>query len=401
MPVMQSREGDVMAVETQPVALVTGASAGIGEAAAHALVGAGFTVYGTSRRAAAGEKRGGVVFLPLDVTDDGSAAGVVREVLERSGRIDVLINNAGVGIAGAAEESSIEQARALFETNVFGSIRMTRAVLPHMREQGGGRIINVSSVLGLVPAPFMALYAATKHALEGYSESLDHEVREHGVRVLLVEPGYTNTAFDANAVAVDEPLALYARRREAFDVLTAAAVRAGDDPAVVSQVIVAAATDTRPRLRYPAGTLARRVSKLRRYVPPAIFDKPIRKTSQLAAWAQGGRPQPPQVRALGTAGPSHPGRRRSSTGSATTRRRCASGGRRLHWRRSEARPPLPPRSPRATRGGPLGRSRCDQRAVIPDGVLRVARSRTRVPRRHGSRAARAAYAPARTATRRG
>ena len=155
-----------MAVETQPVALVTGASAGIGEAAAHALVGAGFTVYGTSRRAAAGEKRDGVVFLPLDVTDDGSAAGVVREVLERSGRIDVLVNNAGVGIAGAAEESSIEQARALFETNVFGSIRMTRAVLPHMREQGSGRIINVSSVLGLVPAPFMALYAATKHAIE-------------------------------------------------------------------------------------------------------------------------------------------------------------------------------------------------------------------------------------------
>jgi NAD(P)-dependent dehydrogenase (short-subunit alcohol dehydrogenase family) len=272
-----------MAVERGRVALVTGASAGIGEAAAHVLVGAGFTVYGTSRKAAAGEKRGGVAFLPLDVTDDESVDGAVREVLQRSGRIDVLVNNAGFGIAGAAEESSIEQTRALFETNVFGAIRMTRAVLPHMREQRSGRIINVSSVLGLVPAPYMALYAATKHAIEGYSESLDHEVREHGVRVLLVEPGYTNTAFDANAVAVDEPLALYTRRREAFDVLTAAAVRAGDDPAVVGQVIVAAATDTRPRLRYPAGTLARRVSKLRRYVPPAIFDKQIRKTSQLAA----------------------------------------------------------------------------------------------------------------------
>src|SRR5215217_5161970 len=130
MTVMQSSEGDVMAVETGRVALVTGASAGIGEAAAHALVGAGFTVYGTSRRAAAGEKRGGVVFLPLDVTDDGSVAGVVREVLERSGRIDVLVNNAGVGVAGAAEESSIEQARALFETNLFGAMRMIRAVLP-------------------------------------------------------------------------------------------------------------------------------------------------------------------------------------------------------------------------------------------------------------------------------
>jgi NAD(P)-dependent dehydrogenase (short-subunit alcohol dehydrogenase family) len=272
-----------MAVGTGRVALVTGASAGIGEAAAKALVDSGFTVYGTSRRAAPGEKRGGVVFLPLDVTDDDSVDSAVREVLDRSGRIDVLVNNAGVGVSGAAEESSIEQARALFETNLFGSIRTMRAVLPHMREQGSGRIINVSSVLGFMPAPFMALYAATKHAIEGYSESLDHEVREHGVRVLLVEPAYTRTSFDANAVAVDEPLALYARRREAIDVLIADAVKAGDEPSLVGETIVAAATDTRPKLRYPAGTLARRVSKLRRYAPRALFDKQIRKTNQLAA----------------------------------------------------------------------------------------------------------------------
>src|SRR4051812_26408145 len=206
MVVMQSRKRWLMAVQTRRVALVPGASAGIGEAAAHALAGAGFTVFGTSRRAAAGEERGGVVFLPLDVTDDASVAAVVREVLDRAGRIDVLVNNAGVGVSGAAEESSIEQARVLFETNVFGSMRLTRAVLPYMREQGSGRIINISSVLGFMPAPFMALYAASKHAIEGYSESLDHEVREHGVRVLLVEPAYTRTAFDANAVAVDEPL---------------------------------------------------------------------------------------------------------------------------------------------------------------------------------------------------
>jgi short-subunit dehydrogenase len=272
-----------MAVGTGRVALVTGASAGIGEAAASALADAGFTVYGTSRKAAPGETRGGVVFLPLDVTDDDSVAGVVREVLQRSGRIDVLVNNAGVGVSGAAEESSIEQARALFETNLFGSIRTTRAVLPHMREQGSGRIINVSSVLGFMPAPFMALYAATKHAIEGYSESLDHEVREHGVRVLLVEPAYTRTSFDANAVAVDEPLPLYARRRAASDVLIADAVKAGDEPSLVGETIVAAATDTRPKLRYPAGALARRVSKLRRYAPPTLFDKQIRKTNRLAA----------------------------------------------------------------------------------------------------------------------
>src|SRR4051812_26416866 len=248
-----------MSAETGRVALVTGASSGIGEAAAHELLAAGFTVYGTSRTAAAGEERDGVAFLPLDVTDDQSVADAVRGVLGRSGRIDVLVNNAGLGVAGAAEESSIDQARALFDTNLFGSIRMTRAVLPHMRERGGGRIINLSSVLGLVPAPFGALYAATKHAMEGYSESLDHEVREHGVRVLLVEPAYTRTSFDTNAVPADEPLPVYARRREVANVLIADAIKAGDDPSVVGQAIVAAATDSRPKLRYPAGPLARRV----------------------------------------------------------------------------------------------------------------------------------------------
>jgi NAD(P)-dependent dehydrogenase (short-subunit alcohol dehydrogenase family) len=272
-----------MASKTGPVALVTGASSGIGEAAARELAAAGFTVYGTSRKVAAGEEREGIVFLPLDVTDDGSVAGVVREVLDRSGRIDVLVNNAGLGIAGAAEESSIDQARALFDTNLFGSIRMTRAVLPQMRKQGGGRVINVSSVLGLVPAPFGALYAATKHAIEGYSESLDHEVREHGVRVLLVEPAYTRTSFDTNAIPADEPLPLYAQRREALDVLMAEAIEGGDEPSVVGETIVAAATDTRPKLRYPAGTLARRVSKLRRYAPSTLFDRQIRKINQLAA----------------------------------------------------------------------------------------------------------------------
>src|SRR6058998_1013243 len=176
-----------MAAKTEQVALVTGASSGIGAAAAAELVQAGFTVYGTSRKATAGEERNGIVFLPLDVTKDESVAAVVREVLERSGRIDVLVNNAGFGTAGAAEESSVEQARALFETNLFGVMRMTRAVLPHMREQGNGRVINLSSVRGFVPAPFGALYAASKHAIEGYSESIDHEVREYGVRVLRSE----------------------------------------------------------------------------------------------------------------------------------------------------------------------------------------------------------------------
>ena len=172
----------------RPVALVTGASSGIGKAAALALVQAGFAVVGTSRNASGVSPRDGVTFLDLDVTRDESVTTAVRQVIERFGRLDVLVNNAGTGAVGAAEESSVAQDQRVFDINVFGLIRMTKAVLPSMRAQGSGRIINISSVLGLVPAPYMASYAATKHAVEGYSESLDHEVRQHGVRVLLVEP---------------------------------------------------------------------------------------------------------------------------------------------------------------------------------------------------------------------
>ena len=216
-------------------------------------------------------------------TDECREAPVVEGVrIARSEQeVDVLVNNPGLGVTGAAEESSIEQARALFDTNLFGSIRMTRAVLPQMRERGSGRIINLSSVLGLVPAPFGALYAATEHAMEGYSESLDHELREHGVRVLLVEPAYTRTSFDANAIPADEPLPVYAQRREVLDVVIAEAIKGGDEASVVGAAIVAAATDPRPKLRYPAGPLARRVSKLRRYAPSTVFDRQIRKVNQL------------------------------------------------------------------------------------------------------------------------
>ncbi|KRA28043.1 MULTISPECIES: oxidoreductase [unclassified Nocardioides] len=266
----------------RPVALVTGASSGIGRATARALADAGFAVAGTSRNAENAVPTDGVTFFDLDVTRDDSVDAVVSEVLQRFGRIDVLVNNAGAGTAGAAEENSISQTRAAFETNVFGTIRMTTAVLPHMRAQGAGRIINVSSVLGFIPAPFMAVYAATKHAVEGYSESVDHEVREHGVRVLLVEPGYTSTGFEDNTVWSDSPLPAYADQRAVIRDVISTAMRKADDPAVVAKVIVTAATAARPRVRYPAGSMASRVSVLRRLVPWRAFDRQIRKLNRLA-----------------------------------------------------------------------------------------------------------------------
>src|SRR5881227_2241015 len=197
------------------IALVTGASSGIGEATAERLATAGFEVYGTSRRGAQPGERS-FAMLPLDVTSDQSVDAAVAEVIRQKGRIDVLVNNAGFGVAPAgAEESSIEQAKAIFETNFFGLIRMTRAVVPHMRRQGNGRIINIGSVLGFLPAPYMALYAATKHAVEGYSESLDHELRTRGIRVSVIEPAYTKTHFDANLLEPDAQLDEYREARAA------------------------------------------------------------------------------------------------------------------------------------------------------------------------------------------
>ena len=170
------------------VALVTGASSGIGEATAQRLATAGYKVYGTSRRSAQAGQRS-FDMLSLDVTSDESVEAAIKDVMRLEGRIDLLVNNAGFGVAPAgAEESSLDQARSIFETNFFGMVRMTRAVVPYMRRQGNGRIINIGSVLGFLPMPYGALYAATKHAIEGYSESLDHELRTRGIRVSVIEP---------------------------------------------------------------------------------------------------------------------------------------------------------------------------------------------------------------------
>src|SRR5262249_6457745 len=150
---------------------------GIGRATAETLTSRGHTVFGTARSPQGTQPIAGVTLLPLDVTDAASVKSAVQTVLEKTGRIDVVVNNAGSAILGALEETSVDQAKTLFDTNVFGVMRTSQAVLPSMRAQGSGLIINVSSVLGFLPAPYLALYASTKHALEGLSESLDHEVR--------------------------------------------------------------------------------------------------------------------------------------------------------------------------------------------------------------------------------
>ena len=263
------------------VAVVTGASSGIGEATAERLAAAGYKVYGTSRR---GVQASGQTFemLPLDVTSDPSVDALVKEVMRREGRIDLLVNNAGFGVApGGAEESSIEQARAIFETNFFGLIRMTRAVLPHMRQQGSGRIINMSSVLGFLPMPYGALYAATKHAVEGYSESLDHELRTRGIRVSVIEPAYTKTPFDANFLEPDAKLDAYRDARVAVSQRVKEVMETAEAPGMVAEVVLKAAGAANPKLRYTAGVLAGRLRLLRTYAPAGLMDAGIRKDLRL------------------------------------------------------------------------------------------------------------------------
>lgn len=264
------------------IALVTGASSGIGEATAEQLAKAGYKVYGTSRRGAQASQ-GLFEMLALDVTSNESVEAVVREVLRLQGRIDLLVNNAGFGVApAAAEESSLDQARAIFDTNFFGIIRMTRAVVPHMRRQGTGRIINIGSVLGFLPVPYAALYSATKHAVAAYSESLDHELRTLGIRVSVVEPAYVNTPFDANLMKPDAPLDVYREICAGVEERVKEVMVVADGPEVVAEIIVKAAMAARPKIHYTPG-LASRMQLLRRFAPAGVLDAGVRKDLRLEA----------------------------------------------------------------------------------------------------------------------
>jgi short-subunit dehydrogenase len=212
------------------------------------------------------------------VTDDASVKAAIDELLRLEGRIDLLVNNAGFGLGpGAAEESSIAQVRALFETNVLGVVRVSNAVLPTMRKQRSGRILNVGSGLGIIPAPFNAYYSATKHAIEGYSESLDHEVRDFGVRIAVIQPGVTRTAFDVSATPYDQPKAAYDASRAKYLGAFEQAMNAADTAESVADTIVLAASDKTQRLRYPSGKVARQGAFARRFLPRGLFDKILHK----------------------------------------------------------------------------------------------------------------------------
>ncbi|MDB5787125.1 oxidoreductase [Caballeronia mineralivorans] len=263
------------------VVVVTGVSSGIGRATAETFVKRGCKVFGTVRNTANAQSIPGGVLIEMDVRDDGSVQRGFQTIIAQAKRIDVLINSAGVTLLGATEETSLAEAQSLFDTNVFGILRTTQAVLPHMRAQRSGRIVNVSSVLGFLPAPYMGLYSASKHAVEGMSETLDHEVRKFGIRVVLVEPSYTKTNLDLNAPHAATKIAAYDDERAVVSSAIQKNVNEAPEPDGVATTVVDAALGAWKMRRTPKGE-ASLLSKLRRFMPAGPVDASLRKTFGLS-----------------------------------------------------------------------------------------------------------------------
>jgi NAD(P)-dependent dehydrogenase (short-subunit alcohol dehydrogenase family) len=259
------------------VLLVTGASSGIGRAVAQAFAVRGWRVFGTDPRDAAAASGASVRGLVLDVCDHASAADAIAAVLREAGRIDVLVNNAGIAAIGPLEEMSAEQARAVFDVNLFGAMRVTNAVLRAMRERSAGRIINMSSLSAVLPSPYLGVYAASKHALEGYSEALASEVGQFGIRVSLVEPGFVRTAIGSGAIDGSGRIADYdAVRGRAQSGIRRAVAEGGD-------AVWRAATAQHPRLRYPVGRGAAFV-RLLRPLPHSVLAWHMRRQIHLESF---------------------------------------------------------------------------------------------------------------------
>lgn len=263
------------------VVVITGVSSGIGRATAAKFALRGCRVFGTVRNLARTQPIAGVELIQMDIRDEASVQQGIETIIRQAGRIDVLVNSAGVGLLGATEETSVAEAQELFDTNVFGILRTTRAVLPHMRAQRSGRIVNISSVLGFLPAPYMGLYSASKHAVEGMSETLDHEVRKFGIRVVLVEPSFTKTSLDTNAPHVSTQVAAYDAERRAVSQAIQQSVQKAPDPDGVASTVIDAALGAWKMRRTPKGE-ASLLSKLRRFMPAGPVDASLRKTFGLS-----------------------------------------------------------------------------------------------------------------------
>lgn len=265
----------------QRVVLVTGASSGVGQATARLLAQRGYKVFGTSRNLVRSGDTPGVTMVALDVRSDDSVAACLSAVSGSAGRLDVLVNNAGYEQAGALEELSLDEAKAQFETNFFGVVRMVKAVLPLMRRQVRGQIINVSSLSGLSPIPFMGIYSASKFALDGYTEALRLEVKPFNIHVSQIEPGFLRTPMMNNRQVAAQRIAEYDPwRQRAYDAIRAYEEK-GPGPELVADAVLKVADSKKPRLRHIVGQQAKFVTRLRRFLPEEAFELGVRSTFRL------------------------------------------------------------------------------------------------------------------------
>jgi NAD(P)-dependent dehydrogenase (short-subunit alcohol dehydrogenase family) len=219
--------------------------------------------------------------LSLDVRANDSVTSCVETVFSRGGGLDVLVNNAGYELAGALEELSLDEARAQFETNFFGVMRMVKAVLPFMRRQKRGHIINVGSLSGLSAIPFMGMYSASKFALEGYTEALRHEVKPFNIRVSMTEAGFLKTPMMSHRQVGASRMPEYEPWRERALSAIRAYEEKGPGPEAVAAMLFAIISSRVPRLRYPIGSQAKSVVRLRRLLPAGLFEMGVRRTFSL------------------------------------------------------------------------------------------------------------------------
>lgn len=261
------------------VVLVTGASSGLGQAIAEYLK-EDYTVYGTSRKAQNGEEKNGIRFLQLDVCDDQSVQTAIDYLLEQEQRIDYLINNAGVGIAGSIEETSQSMVREVFETNFHGVVRMCQAVLPAMRKQRNGCIINISSIGGEISLPYRGYYSASKAAVESISESMRMEVKPFGIRVAVLQPGDFNTNIstsrkEAPLVEDSDYYPFYSKVKKQIN----EEVSEGLDPKVAAQHIRSIMEDSNPTIKIKVGNfMQRNAVRIKNILPQKLFERMLMKT---------------------------------------------------------------------------------------------------------------------------
>jgi NAD(P)-dependent dehydrogenase (short-subunit alcohol dehydrogenase family) len=263
------------------VVLVTGASSGVGQSTARVLSREGYKVFGTSRHPDGALIIPDVEMLPLDVRADDSVRACVEAVARRGGRLDVLINNAGQELAGALEELSSEEGRAQFETNFFGVVRMVNAVLPLMRQQKHGQIINVGSLSGLSAIPFLGMYSASKFALEGYSEALRQELKPFNIQVSLLEPGFLRTPMMSHRQVAAKRIADYDPWRQRALAAIGGFEEKGPGPELVAETLREIVSSDTPRLHYLIGRQAKSVARLRRFLPSGMYEQGVRRTFSL------------------------------------------------------------------------------------------------------------------------